>query len=67
MDMPPDAYRAITSIFTNDSDLIVYGFDNRVRVVQINEMVRDDDERGSTLSSLEYCKCYRLPAMVCMG
>lgn len=45
-----------TSIFTNDSDLIVYGLCDNVRVLQINEMTHDQDDRGRTLMSLEYCK-----------
>lgn len=44
------------TIFTNDSDLIIYGLRDRVRVVQINEMSYEEDGRGTALTSLEYCE-----------
>lgn len=44
------------TIFTNDSDLVIYNLPKPVRVVQINEMSHSQDERGSLLTSLAFCR-----------
>lgn len=44
------------TIFTNDSDLIVYGLGDTTRVVQINEMSTGLDGHGQVLMGLEFCE-----------
>lgn len=44
------------SIFSNDSDLVIYGLSDRVRVVQINEMSHAQNDDKPVLQSLEFCK-----------
>lgn len=44
------------SIFTNDSDLVVYGLPEHVRVVQINEMSNSNDASERMLKNLEFSR-----------
>lgn len=45
-----------TTIFTNDSDLIVYGLGDSTRIVQINDMSYGKDEHQDVLHGLEFCE-----------
>lgn len=56
MAMSPNAASPQSTIFTNDSDLILHGLSGSARVVFINEMFWNEDERGQRLDSLEFCR-----------
>lgn len=42
------------SIFTNDSDLMLFDFDRNVRIINIGEMSSNEDH--SALTGLQHCK-----------
>lgn len=59
MNMSQEDARPHFSIFTNDSDLIIPGVGDRVRVVLINEMSSDMEGGTQTLSGVEFCESPR--------
>lgn len=54
MDLALAGDQTQVSIFTNDSDLMLFNFDRHVRIVQISEMSFDEDQ--PILTGLQYCE-----------